>query len=61
MTDKGTYYIGQTNDLEKRLTEHRLHLTKSAKYIRYFHSFTLVYHETYPTRSKAMKREYQLK
>ena len=60
-TNKNTLYIGQTNNLEKRLAEHRLHRSKSAKYIRYFNSIELVYHEEYATRSEAMKREYQLK
>lgn len=34
---------------------------KSAKYIRYFVSFELVYKEEYSTRQEAMKREWQLK
>jgi len=47
--------------LEKRIKEHKAKSSKSAKYIRYFSSFELVYHEKYPTRSKAMQRENQLK
>ena len=54
-------YIGQTNNLEKRIKEHKNKTSKSAKYIRYFPSFELVYHEKYPTRKKAMRREAQLK
>lgn len=53
-------YIGQTSDLEKRLHQHRSKSKKSAKYIRYFVSFELVYREEYPTRQEAMKREWQL-
>jgi len=56
-----TLYIGQTNDLEKRIKEHRKKTSKSAKYIRYFPSFSLVYSETYSTRKEAMQREIQLK
>ena len=60
-TSSNTLYIGQTNNLEKRLKEHRGKSGKSAKYIRYFNSFNLVYSEEWPTRKGAMQREYQLK
>lgn len=60
-TSSNTLYIGQTNNLEKRLKEHRNKSSKSAKYIRYFYSFTLVYSEKYSTRKEAMQRETQLK
>lgn len=60
-TSSNTFYIGQTNNLEKRLKEHQKKTTKSAKYIKYFNSFQLVYSEEYLTRTEAMRREYQLK
>lgn len=60
-TSSNTLYIGQTNNLEKRLREHQNKASKSAKYIRYFKSFSLVHSEKYLTRKKAMKREIQLK
>lgn len=60
-TSGNTLYIGQTGDLEKRLKEHREKSARSAKYIKYFDSFELVYSEKYTTRSEAMKRESQLK
>jgi putative endonuclease len=60
-TSANTLYIGQTNNLERRLEEHRNNKSKSAKYIRYFPSFDLVYSEKHPTREAAMKREWQLK
>jgi len=60
-TSSNTLYIGQTNNLEKRLKEHQNKSSKSAKYIRYFSIFNLVYSEKYPTRTKAMQREAQLK
>ncbi|MBU0708496.1 GIY-YIG nuclease family protein [Patescibacteria group bacterium] len=60
-TSSNTLYIGQTNNLEKRLKEHRNKSSKSAKYIRYFLGFTLVYSEKYSTRKEAMTREIQLK
>ncbi|OGH11726.1 MAG: hypothetical protein A3B38_03165 [Candidatus Levybacteria bacterium RIFCSPLOWO2_01_FULL_36_13] len=60
-TSSNTLYIGQTNNLEKRILEHKNKTSKSAKYTRYFKSFELVYSETFDTRSEAMKREWQLK
>ena len=60
-TSSDTLYIGQTNNLEQRIQEHRSKSSKSAKYIRYFSFFKLVYYEEYQTRSEAMKREAQLK
>jgi len=60
-TSSNTLYIGQTNDLKKRLQEHKNKTTKSAKYVRYFQSFELVHTEIFPTRKEAMKREWQLK
>ncbi len=60
-TSSNTLYIGQTNNLGKRLKEHQSKTRRSAKYIRSFQSFTLVYSEEYSTRNEAMKREYELK
>jgi putative endonuclease len=59
-TSSNTLYIGQTNNLEKRLKEHKEH-KRGAKYMRAFDSFELVYTEEFETRSEAMKREYVLK
>jgi len=60
-TSSNTLYIGQTNNLKRRLEEHQKKSSKAAKYIRYFSSFNLVYSETYKTRKEAMQREAQLK
>lgn len=60
-TSSNTLYIGQTNNLIRRLKEHQEKSIKSAKYIRYFKSFSFVYSETFSSRSKAMQREIQLK
>ena len=60
-TSSNTLYTGQTNDLEKRIKEHRNKSGKSAKYIRYFKTFKLVYSEKYETRKEAMQREILLK
>lgn len=60
-TSLNTLYVGQTNNLEKRIKEHRSKNNKSAKYLRYFDSCQLVYSEECSTRSEAMKREFELK
>lgn len=60
-TSSNTLYIGQTNNLEKRLQEHKNKTSRSAKYLKRYTSFDLVYTEEYLTRSDAMGREYQLK
>jgi putative endonuclease len=58
-TEKNTLYTGQTNNLERRLEEHRK--KKGAKYVRNFESFELVYSEECKTRGEAMKREAEIK
>ncbi|MDO8573368.1 MAG: GIY-YIG nuclease family protein [Candidatus Daviesbacteria bacterium] len=60
-TSSNTLYIGQTNNLEKRLKEHQSKTTKSAKYMKYFSSFQLVYSEEYGTKTEALRREYEIK
>ena len=60
-TSSNTLYVGQTNNLKKRLKEHQNKSGKSAKYIRYFDSVELVYSEKYSTRKEAMQREALLK
>jgi len=60
-TSLNTLYIGQTNNLEKRLQEHKSKNSRSAKYIRYFSGFKLVYSEKYSNRKEAIQRETQLK
>jgi len=60
-TSKNTLYVGQTNNLEKRMIEHKEKSGKSAKYLRMFSDFTLVYSEKYYSRSEALMREAELK
>ncbi len=60
-TSSNTLYIGQTNNLTRRLKEHKEGKAGSARYIRYFSSFKLVHKETYLTRTEAVRREAQLK
>lgn len=60
-TSKNTLYTGISNNLEKRLNEHRLKTKKSAKYMRSFESFELVHSEKFETKSLALKREAEIK
>ena len=60
-TSSNTLYTGQTSNLGRRLKDHKEKSSRSAKYIRYFPSFDLVYTETFPSRIEAMRRELQLK
>lgn len=55
----GHYYIGYTTNLKRRMGEHRS--GKGSKFVRAFGFKKLLYSETHPTRSAAMKREAQLK
>lgn len=60
-TSLNTLYIGQTNNLERRLKEHKDKTKKSAKYVRCFESVELVYFEEQPTRGDAIRREMELR
>jgi putative endonuclease len=52
------YYIGQTQDLEERVTYHNANYSKSLKNRG---PWRLVYTEQYATRAEAMRRERQIK
>ena len=60
-TSKNTLYTGISNNLEKRLKEHREKGKRAAKYMKAFDSFKLVHSEEYQTRSEALKREVEIK
>jgi putative endonuclease len=53
------YYIGITNDLEKRLIKHNS--GKGAKTTRMFKNWYYVYYLTLPNKSSSLKKEYELK
>lgn len=55
----GTLYTGYTSNLVRRLQEHNQ--GKGAKYTKYRTPVYLAYHEIYLSKSKALKREYQIK
>lgn len=54
----GRYYIGSTNDLERRLLEHNSGKTKSLKYIQ---PLKLVFKKEFETMVEARKMEAHLK
>lgn len=55
----GTLYTGYTVNVEKRVKLHEA--GKGAKYTRGRGPFKLLYKESFPTKSAAMKREYEIK
>ena len=55
-----TLYTGIATELERRIEEHNFS-DIGAKYTRVRRPVTLVYHEEYPDRSSASKREYEIK
>lgn len=55
-----TLYTGIATELERRIEEHNSS-DKGAKYTKARRPVTLVYHEEYPDRSSASKREYAIK
>ncbi|MFD2045590.1 GIY-YIG nuclease family protein [Ornithinibacillus salinisoli] len=54
-----TLYTGYTNDLEQRLKMHES--GKGAKYTRGRGPFQVLFVEKYPSKEKAMQREYEIK
>lgn len=57
----GTYYIGITVNLEKRLEEHNGKKRSGAKYTMGRRPVKVIYSEEVEGRSEALKREYFLK
>ncbi len=56
----GTYYIGCTNNIEKRLREHNFR-KGGAKYTKTRRPVTIKYHEQFETLLIARRREAELK
>lgn len=53
----GTYYIGKTNNLEKRILQHNGVMSGGAKYTRNRRPVELKYFEKHPTNKFACHRE----
>ena len=54
----GKYYIGQTNDLKRRIAEH---IAGKSTYTSRANDWVMVYYEAFRSRSLAMRREKRLK
>lgn len=54
----GKYYIGSTNNIERRLIQHN---NGHSRYTKTRGPFVIVYKEDFQTGSEAKKREYYLK
>ncbi|MBI2617558.1 GIY-YIG nuclease family protein [Candidatus Gottesmanbacteria bacterium] len=58
LCDEKTFYIGITNDLVKRIAQHK---NKNSFFTKKFSQIKIVYCEKYAQESEAAKREKQLK
>ena len=58
LCNQKTYYVGVTNNLDKRLAEHK---SGKSQFTSQFSDIELVYFEEYPTLVLARRRETQLK
>jgi len=56
-----TLYIGQTNNLNQRLKDHKNKTQRASKFSKENGEFKLVYQENYETQLESMRREKQLK
>ncbi|MDB5188910.1 MAG: Excinuclease subunit domain protein [Candidatus Nomurabacteria bacterium] len=56
----GTYYVGSTNNMERRLYQHN-NSKAGAHYTKIRRPVTLVYSESFPTYAEVRRREGELK
>lgn len=56
----GSYYVGSTNDLTRRLDQHN-HSKSGAHYTKIRRPVALAYHEVFATLREARQREAELK
>lgn len=55
----GSFYTGYSDDPKKRLLEHQL--GKGGRYTRSHKPIRIVYQEQLPSKSEALKREFEIK
>ena len=58
LCDQETFYVGITDNIERRLKQHR---NKESFYTKKFSELELVYCERYKTKNETAKRERQIK
>ena len=60
--EAGKFYIGQTDDLDRRLQEHNDPMRSKSKFTaKHGTTWRLVWSERHPDRASAMRREKQIK
>ncbi len=59
--DHDKIYIGQTKDIDNRISLHNHKMFENSYTSRYSGEWQIIYHEEYPNRQTALKREKQLK
>jgi len=60
-SEAGRFYVGQTDDLNRRIGQHNGTVPANGKYTLKSGPWRLVWHEVHPTRASAMMRERQIK
>ena len=58
---KTVFYVGMTNDLERRLAEHRENKGKPETFAGKYYCYKLVYHERHSHVNHAIEREKEIK
>ncbi|GEO02978.1 hypothetical protein AAE02nite_06420 [Adhaeribacter aerolatus] len=58
---KTAYYVGMTNNLERRLEEHRENKGKPETFAGKYYCYNLVYYERHTTANHAIEREGEVK
>ncbi len=57
----GSFYTGITSDINRRIKEHNFDDKKASKYVKVRRPAYIIYQEQFKTKSKALKRENEIK